>query len=187
MSKAQYSPSEFIASPSWDLNRFLSADRKREIDRTAKKEERAEIVFSLFDYIEENNICSFSKFLRIVSSSLPQYKAIVLEKHTIFRDFIKDRFDYNSYFNEVELKFQNRVKELDSLYAVRFEDFQREMEEKVAFRESQIADLECYIAKITKGTAQIEELQEIKDAWARDMALIAEFDAVGVDDSKDVL
>ena len=87
MSKAQYKPSEFISSPSWDLNRFLSADRKREIDRTAKKEERAEIVFSLFDYIEENNICSFSKFLRIVSTSLPQYKAIVLEKAYYFPDF----------------------------------------------------------------------------------------------------
>lgn len=182
--KAIYSSQEFLASPSWNISRFLSADRKREIERTEKKQFRADAVFTLIEFIDENNIPSFSIFLRRVSKEMPNLKTVVVEKHTLFRDYINSAVDYNLHFKDIEEKFLDRQKQIEHDYQVRFEDWGHKFQEKIALREGQIADLATFIQKLTKTPAAVKELEEIYAQWQEEEKLYAEIDACNLFDSE---
>lgn len=182
--KAVYSSQEFLASPSWNISRFLSADRKREIERAEKKEARADAVFTLIDFIDENQIASFSVFLRRVSKEMPNLKSIIVEKHTLFRDYINSAVDYNLHFKDIEEKYLARQKQLELDYQVRYEEWGRKFQEKIALREGQIADLASYIQKLTKTPVAVKELEEIYAQWAEEEKLYSDIDACKLFDSE---
>lgn len=181
--KAIYSSQELLASPSWNLSRFLSADRKREIERAEKKEARADAVFTLIEFIDENNIPSFSIFLRRVSKEMPNLKTVVVEKHTLFRDYINSAVNYNLHFKDIEEKFLARQKQIELDFQVKFEDWGHKFQEKIALREGQIADLASFIQKLTKTPVAVKELEEIYAQWQEEEKLFAEIDACNLFDS----
>ena len=175
--KAIYSSQDFLASPSWNLARFLSADRKREIERAEKKEARADAVFVLIEFIDENQIPSFSVFLRRVSKEMPNLKSVAVEKHTLFRDYINSATDYRLHFEEIDEKYRKRVKEIELKYQLKFEEWGHKFFDKLALREGQIADLAQFITKLTKTPPVVKELEEIYAQWAEEEKLYAEIDA----------
>lgn len=182
--KAIYSSQELLASPSWNLSRFISADRKREIERAEKKEARADAVFTLIEFIDENKIPSFSIFLRRVSKEMPNLKTVVVEKHMLFRDYINSAVDYNLHFKDIEEKFLSRQKQIELDYQVKFEDWGHKFQEKIALREGQIADLATFIQKLTKTPIAVKELEEIYAQWQEEEKLYAEIDACNLFDSE---
>lgn len=182
--KALYSSQEFLASPSWNLSRFLSADRKREIERAEKKEARADAVFTLIEFIDENKIPSFSVFLRRVLKEMPNLKAVVVEKHTLFRDYINSATDYRLHFEEIDEKYRKREKEIELKYQLKYEEWGRKIYDKLALREGQIADLAQFITKLTKNPPAVKELEEIYAQWAEEEKLYAEIDACNLFDSE---
>lgn len=181
--KAIYSSQEFLASSSWNLSRFLSADRKREIERNEKKEARADAVFVLIDFIDENKIPSFSVFLKRVSKEMPNLKSVIVEKHTLFRDYINSAVDYQAHFKEIDEKYRQRERDCEIKYQARFEEWVHKFQEKLAFREGQIADLAQFIQKLTKTPPAVKELDEIYKQWDEEEKLYAEIDACNLFDS----
>ena len=182
--KALYSSQEFLASPSWNLSRFLSADRKREIERAEKKEARTDAVFVLIDFIDENKIPSFSMFLRRVSKEMPNLKTVVVEKHTLFRDYINSAVDYRLHFEEIDEKYRKREKEIELKYQLKFEEWGKKFFDKLALREGQIADLAQFIEKLTKTPPAVKELEEIYKQWDEEEKLYSEIDACNLFDSE---
>lgn len=182
--KAVYSSQELLASPSWNLSRFLSADRKREIERAEKKEARADAVFVLIEFIDENKIPSFSMFLRRVSKEMPNLKTVVVEKHTLFRDYINSAVDYRLHFEEIDEKYRKREKEIELKYQLKFEEWGKKVYDKLALREGQIADLAQFIEKLTKTPPAVKELEEIYKQWDEEEKLYSEIDACNLFDSE---
>lgn len=182
--KAIYSSQELLASPSWNLSRFLSADRKREIERAEKKEARADAVFVLIEFIDENQIPSFSIFLRRVSKEMPNLKTVVVEKHTLFRDYINSAVDYRLHFEEIDEKYRKREKEIELKYQLKFEEWGKKLFDKLALREGQIADLAQFIEKLTKTPPAVKELEEIYKQWDEEEKLYSEIDACNLFDSE---
>jgi hypothetical protein len=182
--KALYSSQELLASPSWNLSRFLSADRKREIERAEKKDTRADAVFTLIEFIDENKIPSFSVFLRRISKEMPNLKTVAVEKHTLFRDYINSATDYRLHFEEIDEKYRKREKEIELKYQLKYEEWGRKVYDKLALREGQIADLASFIMKLTKTPPAVKELEEIYAQWAEEEKVYAEIDAQNLFDSE---
>lgn len=161
--KHKYSSQDIVYSSGWCTADYRLADKQRDLERDQRKKQNAESFGVLLELIHENQIRSLSKFTEMIYKNHPNLSTVLLQYYSNIRDYIRSYS--NDKLEEDIRKSYEEYKELKQKYQDKFEDFQREMEEKIAFKETQISDLLFYIDRITKSPEDLEDLQRIKDDW----------------------
>lgn len=103
--KHSYPPEALVFSPGFKIENYRRAEKQREIDRDARKKANAENLKDIFQLIDDENICSFAVFMRLVNRKYPNYCTIAVQNHAIIRDFIRDkRYDVSCGFADLDYK-----------------------------------------------------------------------------------
>lgn len=103
--KYKYDKDKLYFSPGWRTADFRSADRNREIERAERKQKNADGLGTLFQFIDDNEICSFAVFMREIYKQCPNLKELAVQNHGLLRDYIRDkRYDVACGFADLDYK-----------------------------------------------------------------------------------
>lgn len=161
--KHVYSLHELHFSDNWCTEDFRLAEKQRELDRDKKKEQNCENVGIILELIDSENIRSFSKLVRLIYQHHSNLRSVLLGNSYFLRDYLRSLS--NDELEERIASCYDDHKDLELQYQVKFEEFQAEMQEKIAFRESQVADLEVLLNKLIKRPEHVAEPDKLKSEW----------------------
>ena len=115
------------------------------------------------ELIDSENIRSFSKLVRFIYQHHSNLRSVLLGNSYFLRDYLRSLS--NDELEERIASCYEDHKELEMQYQIKFEEFQAEMQEKIAFRESQVADLETLLNKLVKRPEHVAEHDKLKSEW----------------------
>ena len=172
-----YSPSLIVYSAGWRIEDYRLADKQRQIERDQRKQADSLTVGCIFDVLNDLKCFSVSAFTDIIFRNYPQYIEVYLHHFNTFRDYIRDKADYNAYFKEIQNDYDSRVEVLEKKYQNAFEDQHFEYVELLKFLRSQRDDLIDYINQIERSQVQIDALNEIYSSWLQAAGLTSKVDS----------
>lgn len=162
--KHVYNQDELHFSSSWCTASYRLAEKQRQIDRLQSKIDNGRAVGQLLEIINAEKFRSFAKFSRHIFKHYPALVPVFLANDRFIRDYIQS--DSNDKLNEDIIKSHQDYKDLETRYQGYYEEFQAEMQEKIAFRESQIADLEILLNKLVKRPEHVKEFEDMQKEWS---------------------
>ena len=97
-----YSSQEIVYSSGWITEDYRLAERQRQIERDARKEQDSKTLGEIFGIIESENIVSLAHFVRLLYSRYPQLAIVYRANHAQIRDFISSRrYDISCGFTDM--------------------------------------------------------------------------------------
>lgn len=165
--KYQYSLSDIVFSPGWKTEEYRLADVQRRIDRSEKKLSDAVIFGNILDIIKENKFTSIYKLTNYIYLNYPELSPYLLQYYNQFRDYLRS-LAHDELDAQIQKSYQDHL-ELKEKFQQLFEDYQIEMHDKIAFRESQIADLQWLIDQIEQQVNLppliIDDYRRLQKEW----------------------
>lgn len=161
--KHKYDFSDIVFSPGWRTEDYRLADKQRQIERDSKKDEDSLKFGALLQLIKDTETRSLSRFTDLVFTQYPQLSGSLLQFYPNLDRYIRSLAADK--LNEDISKSYQQYKELEEKYQEKFEEYQSEMHDKIAFKESQIADLEWFISRLIVPPDLQRELDDIKNEW----------------------
>lgn len=121
--KYMYSSQEIVYSSGWRTEDFRLAEKQRQIERDARKEQNSKVLGEMFGIIEEENIVSLACFVRLIYSRYPQLATAYATNHAQIRDFISSRrFDISCGFTDMPYNKVCAMLKAAQLHEIELED-----------------------------------------------------------------
>lgn len=176
--KFHYSPSEIVYSPGWCTEDFRSADKQRELDRIRTKTQNADNLGQLLQLIEDEQICSFHVFMKLVYTHHPNFRECAIQNHSLLRDVIRDkRYDVSCGFSDMNYKqVCNELKAQRSLCSEQDEKISElwmtisqltgekyKVEEKILELQTHLEEAQRFSKYLIEKNTQLQELLEFEE------------------------
>lgn len=171
--KFHYSPEDVHYSSGWITEDFRLAEDQRIIDRNQRKEDNASALAVFWELIEETNCVSFWALLKMVYTSRPELKALLVANERIIKDALYSRandiasgfvdMDYNEVCKHLAVTRQDNLELEDKLAELRLQlsaDFQtiQQQKEKILELQTCFEQQNQLVSHLIQRNAELHDL-----------------------------